>query len=562
MDQLVIIVTACATISKYKNYIKKIEETWGKRAEQLGVKVLFFLGEEDTDLKGNQYVYLKGVQNDYLSASYKQNLGLKYVYDAYHPNFVYCCGSDTFVNVDKMLELVKRYDHTDPLCIGGHLMIRNIYINCQLKSIYSFSGGGGFILSQSMIKSFYQRLENMTSEWITLTLNGNPSLTTACDVCIGFFVTIHSGHLVCMDKNFTGCNYNGNTPLENIPICCQNVKYNRIVACHYMSSDDFDIFNKILVNNNYLVDQPIYPHTFLPDCTLVLTCTSAEEIKKIPPHLYGFPCYQIYYCSSETLHKLVDARKRSGYIYMTIFYCFTNDQLKQNKLTSYHYVSRTIKNNPFNTKNFMWLDIDTSRFNIDQIMKIMKQITDKFHVYITKVINNQSRPNKYNLSISPKVFTCGIDSGNKILNKITSLTEITNITCGDIIIEEAANAVKSYGSEEYILDNFLRPLSNIYYTYFNILNEYQACHAYVDACNLAQYILDGYNQGELHMNEETYLNIIYCYYVSAFYCHKPTAKNLVHLIEHLRDENPRFDIIFNQKSEFYEKQFDYIKSLP
>jgi hypothetical protein len=49
--KLVINIFACATVEKYKNEILKINETWGKVAEELGIKVLFFLGEEQTDLK-------------------------------------------------------------------------------------------------------------------------------------------------------------------------------------------------------------------------------------------------------------------------------------------------------------------------------------------------------------------------------------------------------------------------------------------------------------------------------------------------------------------------------
>jgi hypothetical protein len=45
------------------------------------VKLLFFMGEEKTtdEFVGDEFVYLPGVSNDYLSASYKQYLGLKLI---------------------------------------------------------------------------------------------------------------------------------------------------------------------------------------------------------------------------------------------------------------------------------------------------------------------------------------------------------------------------------------------------------------------------------------------------------------------------------------------------
>ena len=89
---LIVCVFACATIQKYKDEILKIEETWGKRAAEKGVKVLYFLGEEPTDLIDNEkYIYLKNVENDVASAAHKQNLGLKYIYENYDAEFVFVC---------------------------------------------------------------------------------------------------------------------------------------------------------------------------------------------------------------------------------------------------------------------------------------------------------------------------------------------------------------------------------------------------------------------------------------------------------------------------------------
>ena len=95
---------------KYKKELLKIKETWGKKASGCGVKVYYFVGEEQTDLLDTDIIHLKNVKDDYESASYKQYLGLKYIYETNQTDFVLCCGTDTYLNIQKLLQLVKNYN--------------------------------------------------------------------------------------------------------------------------------------------------------------------------------------------------------------------------------------------------------------------------------------------------------------------------------------------------------------------------------------------------------------------------------------------------------------------
>ena len=83
MVNIIICVFGCVTVEKYKLQVQQINETWGNRAKNFNnIKILFFLGEEKVDeFSSEEYIYLPSVQNDYISASYKQNLGLKYIFD-------------------------------------------------------------------------------------------------------------------------------------------------------------------------------------------------------------------------------------------------------------------------------------------------------------------------------------------------------------------------------------------------------------------------------------------------------------------------------------------------
>ena len=105
---LIILVYACYTIEKYKTQINVINKTWGKKCETYkNIKILYFLGEQKLtefyDTEFIKYVNLSCVKDDYLSASYKQFLGLKFVYENYKSKFIICLGTDTYLNIPKLL---------------------------------------------------------------------------------------------------------------------------------------------------------------------------------------------------------------------------------------------------------------------------------------------------------------------------------------------------------------------------------------------------------------------------------------------------------------------------
>jgi len=271
--RLIICVFACATVPKYKDEILKIEETWGKRASQLGVRVLFFLGEEQTDLQdasesftnvtdssrspirlAPKYIYLKNVKNDYESASSKQNLGLKYIYENYNTDFVYCCGTDTYINIDKLLLYINRFDCNKSLYIGGHGGYRTI----GNKNYYYHCGGAGFILSKKCLHSIYLQLFDMLIEWTRICTENNCSdLITASDVSISYFLqneSTSSLEIIIANSLFFSCNYKGviRHGESTYYYCCnQKIHIPDIISCHCMSLVDFDEYTQLLENNNY-----------------------------------------------------------------------------------------------------------------------------------------------------------------------------------------------------------------------------------------------------------------------------------------------------------------------
>lgn len=254
--RLVVCVFACATIEEYKNEILKIEATWGKHATENNVKVLYFLGEEETELKDeSKYIYLKNVGNDYSSASAKQNFGLKYIHEKYNTDYIYCCGTDTYLNIRKLLLYLDSFDPNSPIYIGGHGTSRQM----GNASYYYHCGGAGFIITKNCLSSIYPKLPNMYEEWSRICIENNSDLSNACDTAISYFLQTEFKddlRIVVNNNAFFSCNFRGviRHGKSTYYLCCNSFIQERdIISCHCMSAADFDEFTNILEANNYYI---------------------------------------------------------------------------------------------------------------------------------------------------------------------------------------------------------------------------------------------------------------------------------------------------------------------
>jgi hypothetical protein len=275
--KIVICVFACIIHPFYCHQVLKIQETWGRQCEDIyNIPVYYFVGEDrmdgiDTILRyPHRIIYLQGVKNDYLSASYKQNLGIKYILD-YEPNveFVYVCGTDTYLVIDRLIPFLKFFDPTYKLCIGGHYNIfdnRMIQFDQHLRDVLGitslfigdslefFYGGAGFILTKGLLSLLYIHLEKMTDQWL---LNVPSQFSGACDVCLAYYVTCLGGKLVRYYSRFYECNYKGFIDISHkigydcLYECCNNsIRICDIISCHNMSLNDFDNLYRLLGSSN------------------------------------------------------------------------------------------------------------------------------------------------------------------------------------------------------------------------------------------------------------------------------------------------------------------------
>ena len=275
---IIFCIFGCDTIDKYRKEILKIKETWGKaplaptalqpsnkvlegkaplaptalqpsnkvfedKAPNAPNKILFFLGEEGP-LHDDDCVHLENVENDYLSASYKQYGGLKYIYENYNFNYVFICGTDTFVLTDNLIDYINNESEISPdkpLVIGGHGDNRKI---CN-ETVHFFSGGPGIILTKATMDIIYPELGTMQEEWMWLCAeNGYTTYIPACDLSLCYFLKRYGIIFVNVVNRFFNCNYLGYNPDHSV-CCAKTVNIQTMISCHHMSLENFDYLEKI-----------------------------------------------------------------------------------------------------------------------------------------------------------------------------------------------------------------------------------------------------------------------------------------------------------------------------
>jgi hypothetical protein len=252
---LVILLYACYTVDKYRQQMITINDTWGKKCQEYPtrIRLLYFLGEEQRedpefqDTPVTKYIHLPGVQDDYLSASYKQWLGMKYVYDHYKPNFIHCMGTDTYMNVPKFLRYLEIFDPNQLLFVGGHGDCRQVGPG---KPCYFHSGGPGFVITYGVLQCLYHLLPHITDTWRSLCHEHHVEyLQPACDVAIAYYLQQPNSpvHVLKADEEFMSCNYVG------WPCHLGQINLQKLLVCHLMDENACRDFSKLLEANNYFL---------------------------------------------------------------------------------------------------------------------------------------------------------------------------------------------------------------------------------------------------------------------------------------------------------------------
>lgn len=249
MYKLIVCIYACDTIPKYQDQIFKVKETYEKTASELfpnDVKILFFLGEE-VILDDHNFIHLKGVKNDYLSASYKQYYGLKYIYENYDAEFIIAVGTDTYINIPKTLELLSKFDHNKSLYIGGYNDMRIV----NFQWVEFFDGNGGVIITKEFLKTIYpiiKDVDKFMEDWIYIcSLNKNIDLKCGCDVSIA---------CLARDLKATYVKVEGINNIHHFKCDFEVIKnLNPVYTCANLTLEQFNEYKELLKENNYFLNE-------------------------------------------------------------------------------------------------------------------------------------------------------------------------------------------------------------------------------------------------------------------------------------------------------------------
>jgi len=248
--RLVIPIIACDKIEKYSNEIRRVNKTWGAKAlEYPEIKLIFFLGQEKTtEFTGDLYVNLPGVNDDYTSATDKQYLGIKYMYDNFDFDFLYICAADAYVNIPKLLLYLNNFNPNDNLYIGddgNNITIFN-------KNYWYSYGGAGIILTIECIKKLYPILNiNLKYDWFNICKQNNiyDKYKDACDVALGYYLQqsdINSKIIKNTDLFIAYLNYKW-------PYRYKYNNFNDIIAFHDVRDDQFNILDTLYKADNYFI---------------------------------------------------------------------------------------------------------------------------------------------------------------------------------------------------------------------------------------------------------------------------------------------------------------------
>lgn len=121
------------------------------------------------------------VGEDYLSATPKQFIGLKVLYEKF-PNipWFYVSGCDAYLFAENLCDLLSNFNPQEELFIGGNFLKRTIE---NVEYFYP-SGGSGFVLSNQLVKKLLTKidfiLENLKQYELFYRYG-------ACDAALGYY---------------------------------------------------------------------------------------------------------------------------------------------------------------------------------------------------------------------------------------------------------------------------------------------------------------------------------------------------------------------------------------
>jgi len=254
--------------------------------------------------------------------------------------------------------------------------------------------------------------------------------------------------------------------------------------------------------------------------------------------------------------------------------------------SKFELVLKTIKENPFGTSKFGWIDanvgVDFSKICTNYRNNLLLRALDKcdatkFHLQILNVCdkkyiqeeNLREYYARYQWLVCGCLFVAGAEVGVPILTDLVRVFERhTELGYGhgeemfylEILEKYKDSIAKSYGDYNTILNNFVGIREGFPYilNMAKLYTNYGYHQEAVDCCNK---VLREFDAWELELDWPLYFSFVFAKYISLYYVDIRLAKELVSNINHLINTVPQFREEYNKNADFYSSQFKYVEYL-
>jgi len=371
---------------KHRQQLRACQNTWCKNARKLSVPVFFLGDSNDTELD----VIKSGDMNEN-SNLLKLLYCYKWMFDNHPKKFYYVCRTNTYVNIENLLDILSKYDPNEKLYIGGH----GSSINFYNRTFYFHDGGAGFILSHALLKEIFDlfTIDGIYRLWRRFCLdNGQENLIRSCDIAIGYLMQFINDAKCIEEDHFYHCNNLGEI-FDSNQLCPRNcsksIEPDKIVNCHLM--DPPLMYNyQNYVEGPHKYDEPISNWTVV---TMLYHLPRYGDDFNKPIEFYlnnglfvlSLPVNLVVYCDEPEKEFIMKVRSQYGFEKYTKviakpateFSLFNlRHKIRKNRVGNHWYnksnrntpnyaalvsskfniVQDAIRNDYFNTEYFAWLD--------------------------------------------------------------------------------------------------------------------------------------------------------------------------------------------------------------
>lgn len=235
---------------RYQMQIKGCCETWVEKCKELDIPVYFFCGSiksDNEEVEPSEVIHLEGVLDDVMSATDKQWLGLKWMYENSPSKWYLLTGTDNYIFPKRILKELKKHESEDfdqkPLYLGGHA--GNININPKMT--FKYYSGSGFFLNHAALKELIPEITKYKEDWLSL-CKWYTWLQVACDAAIGYYAKEKNFELIDL-QGIYACDWQGMSP--GVAKCCFPIDHNKCLILHRCNYLDHHAVKRYSKNQHY-----------------------------------------------------------------------------------------------------------------------------------------------------------------------------------------------------------------------------------------------------------------------------------------------------------------------